>query len=119
MGLGMGHAGYGMGAGLGYHGMRGMGGMGMGGMGMGHPQEVEREDHPGVVAEISVTPGALTTAVVDNLDFDDLNDLAGRGVVICTDVTYDFDWEATCDEPYFSCCSLSYDNKGTSIMGDM
>lgn len=112
-GMGLGKMAYGMGGyGMGMYGA----GHGMGyGMGMGHGSMYghhgqDGDDDAGIVAEISITPGAITTAVIDNLDFHDLSDLAGRGVVICSEVTYDWEWNPTCEEPYFSCCALKYDD---------
>jgi len=98
--------------GAGFGGVYGGFGMGMGMMhpGLLHGQQQER----GVVAEISVTPGATTTAVIDNLEFDKLSDLAGRGVVVCSEVEFDFEMKAICKEPFYSCCSLAYDNKATT-----
>jgi len=114
---------YGMGFGMkgpvGHMGL--MGHMGLGHMGqmgpfMGQMEEDEKQD--GVVAEISVVPGALTTAVVDELDFDELSELAGRGVMICSELSHDFDGRAICTEEFFSCCALAYDDKSTSLVTD-
>ena len=89
-------------------------GNGYGQMGQSQQQQNAEEDQ-GVVAEVNVIAGALTTAVVDNLDFDDLDDLAGRGVAVCSELSYDWDWTPTCEEPYYSCCSLAYDNQNSSL----
>jgi len=100
----MGTLGYGLGLG---HGMGSL-------YGHGHHGHDDKEG-AGIAAEISIQPGILTTASVDNLEFNDLADLAGRGVVVCSEVTYDWQWQPTCVEPYFSCCALKYDNAVSAL----
>merc|ERR1719158_951276 len=114
-GFGLG-GGYGLGLGLGF-------GLPVGGLlgghhHHGHHGSEDQESTVGIVAEIDIVPGAMTTAVIDDIGFHDLEDLAGRGVVICTEVKYDWDWHPTCEEPYFSCCSLKYDDTEASIIAN-
>jgi len=86
------------------------------GLGMGHSHGLfgghghDKEEGAGIAAEINIIPATLTTASVDRLEFHELADLAGRGVAVCSEVTYDWQWQPTCVEPYFSCCALKYDN---------
>lgn len=42
-----------------------------------------QESDKGAVTVVDVAPGVLTSAVVDNVGFDNLEDLAGRGVMVC------------------------------------
>ncbi|GFR72698.1 hypothetical protein ElyMa_002119800 [Elysia marginata] len=119
-----GQLGYGSGFGYGGYGgsfgsMYGMGlgvgaGFGMGSMGLFADDSPLTED--GVVTELDITAGALTSAVVDDVGFDDLSELAGRGLLICSDIEYDWDWNARCIEPTFSCCALKYDNVGLTLV---
>merc|ERR1711879_766696 len=73
------------------------------------------DDDAGIVAEVQLTSGQKTTVNIDNLEFKDLKDLAGRGVAICSEVTYDSAGFPSCKEPYYSCCSLKWDNKEAAL----
>ncbi|GFN97342.1 hypothetical protein PoB_002384800 [Plakobranchus ocellatus] len=136
-GFGYGYGGYG-------GGLSSLYGLGLGigaGFGMGNGMGLlPGHDLPsdGVVAELDITPGALAAADVDDIGFDDLSDLAGRGMLvrnimregseregrersgfracICSDVTYDWDWNPVCTEPFYSCCSLKFDDVGLTLV---
>jgi len=86
----------------------------MGGM-YGHGHGHHFDDDAGIVAEVQITSGQKTTVNVDNLDFKNIKDLAGRGVAICSEVTYDSFGVPTCVEPYYSCCALKWDNKNAIL----
>jgi len=107
--------GYGMFPKFGYgYGSPMMGAMGaMGGYGGHHGHHFD--DDAGIVAEVQITSGQKTTVNVDNLDFKNIKDLAGRGVAICSEVTYDSMGIPTCVEPYYSCCALKWDNKNAIL----
>jgi len=124
----------------GYGGMGGMGAMGgmggfgmmgmrnpmmMGGMGfnpmmgiMGH--QVNKE-HPGVLATTDVAPGIKASIVIDRLkSFDRLEQIAGRGVVVCPadNIEYDFDMNSKCSGGILSCCALHYDREEVHLGGN-
>merc|ERR1711879_501678 len=81
----------------------------------GHGGHHMVDDDAGIVAEVQLTSGQKTTVNIDNLEFKDLKDLAGRGVAICSEVTYDSAGFPSCKEPYYSCCSLKWDNKEAAL----
>jgi len=136
---GMGRMG-GMGGGMGGFpgrdgiGMMGMGGMGspgmMGGMGFNNPMmgmmggfgHSVHQEHPGVLARADLVPGIKASIVIDRLkSFDRLEQIAGRGVVVCPseNVELDFDMHSQCAGGILSCCALHYDQDEVHLGGNV
>ncbi|XP_070194046.1 uncharacterized protein [Littorina saxatilis] len=108
-GQGMGAGGYGYGGSMGMLGGHGMNmGIGMS-MGMGmHMGMGGNQPDFGIISEINAQPGPNTFQITGLGKFNDLNQLAGRGVALCTDVEIAFDGRPRCVEPVIMCAKLGF-----------
>lgn len=114
-GFGMGSSGFGMGGGF------GMGSPMMSGLGL-HGLHRESGEAAGSLATTDLAPGIKASIVIDKLKgFESLDELAGRGVVVCPaeNIDHDFDDNSRCDGGILACCALHYDTQEVVLGGNM
>ncbi|GFN97344.1 hypothetical protein PoB_002385000 [Plakobranchus ocellatus] len=108
--------------GLGYGGLGGLsGGFGFGHHGHHHyyddddDDDDDRDNYGVLKNDIFLNKNTQTIYIDELKGFTRLRQLAGRGLAICADASFDFDWHSSCAGPYYGCCTLKYDDDDADI----
>jgi len=111
--------------GMGHMSMMGMGDPWMMGIDFNNPRMgmmgYNNREHHGVIASTEVAPGFKASIKINNLkNFDRLEQIAGRGVVVCPsdNIRLDFNMDSRCDGGILSCCALHYSHQEVHLGGN-